>query len=76
VNSLPKSFVATETALSFLNAGYRVKGTGRTRIKLETWISNFPEHKDNFEPVIVVDMCVLGSYDEAVKGGPLRDAIM
>ncbi|KAJ7480004.1 NAD-P-binding protein [Mycena galericulata] len=61
-------FVATDTALAFLEAGYRVKATARTVAKAEGWISKFPQHKERYEYVIVPDMVLPGAFDDAVKG--------
>ncbi|KAK7040589.1 NAD-P-binding protein [Favolaschia claudopus] len=61
-------FIATHTALAFLNAGYSVKGTTRTAAKAEQWISRFPDHKPRFQYAVVPDMSIPGAFDEAVKG--------
>ncbi|KAJ6480084.1 NAD-P-binding protein [Mycena vulgaris] len=61
-------FIATHTALAFLEAGYTVKGTARTAAKAEDWIAQFPAHKARYEYAVVADMVVPGAFDEAVKG--------
>ncbi|KAJ7081392.1 NAD-P-binding protein [Mycena belliarum] len=61
-------FIATHTALAFLDAGYTVKGTARTAVKAEDWIARFPAHKARFHYAVIPDMVVAGAFDEAVKG--------
>jgi nucleoside-diphosphate-sugar epimerase len=61
-------FIATECALVFMEAGYTVKGTVRSKDKADGWIASFPQYKDRFQYAIVPDMVAPGSYDEAVKG--------
>ncbi|KAF7340215.1 NAD-P-binding protein [Mycena venus] len=61
-------FIATHTALAFLDAGYSVKGTTRTAAKAEDWISRFPTHRARFQYAVVADMATCNAFDEAVKG--------
>ncbi|KAJ7724990.1 NAD-P-binding protein [Mycena maculata] len=61
-------FIATHTALAFLEAGYSVRGTARTATKAERWIAQFPAHKDRFVYAVVSDMVSPGAFDDAVKG--------
>ncbi|KAJ7171679.1 NAD-P-binding protein [Mycena crocata] len=60
-------FIATHTALAFLEAGYTVKGTARTATKAEDWITHFPAHKDRYKYAVVSDMVAPGAFDDAVK---------
>jgi uncharacterized protein YbjT (DUF2867 family) len=62
------SFLGTEVALTFLRAGYRVRGTGRTASQLERWQAAFPEFNESFDFTVVPDMVVAGSFDVAVQG--------
>ncbi|KAJ7836341.1 NAD-P-binding protein [Mycena olivaceomarginata] len=61
-------FIATHTALAFLDAGYTVRGTARTAARADDWISRFPAHKAHFQYAVVADMAVPGAFDDAVKG--------
>ncbi|KAJ7652068.1 NAD-P-binding protein [Mycena polygramma] len=61
-------FVATHTALAFLEAGYTVKGTARTVAKAQDWIARFPAHSARFEYAVVDDIAAPGAFNEAVKG--------
>ncbi|KAJ6592776.1 NAD-P-binding protein [Mycena capillaripes] len=61
-------FLGTYTALAFLDAGYTVKGTGRTAAKAADWIAHFPAHKASYQSVVVTDFGALGAFDDAVKG--------
>ncbi|KAJ7134266.1 NAD-P-binding protein [Mycena epipterygia] len=61
-------FIATHTALAFLDAGYSVKGTARSAAKAEGWIARFPAHKERYEYAVVPDMVAPGAFDDAVKG--------
>ncbi|KAK7449183.1 hypothetical protein VKT23_013329 [Stygiomarasmius scandens] len=61
-------FLASQTALTFLEQGYAVKATARSAAKAEEWISRFPQHKANYSYAVVADMAEDGSFDEAIKG--------
>lgn len=63
-------FVASHTALQFLEAGYKVRGTVRSLDKADWLYKLFDEKygKGKFEAVVVPDMIVDGAFDEAVKG--------
>ncbi|KAJ7501119.1 NAD-P-binding protein [Mycena galericulata] len=61
-------FVATYTALAFLDAGYTVRGTARTAVKAIDWIEHFPAHKAAYQHAVVADFGVPGAFDDAVKG--------
>lgn len=65
-------FIASHTALQFLQRGYRVRGTVRSLTKA-SWLLTHPLFKpyaDNgcLELFVVPDMVVPGAFDEAVKG--------
>ncbi|KAJ6603202.1 NAD-P-binding protein [Mycena vulgaris] len=61
-------FLATYTALAFLDAGYTVKGTARTAAKATDWIEHFPAHKAAYQHAVVADFGAPGAFDDAVKG--------
>ncbi|KAJ7150148.1 NAD-P-binding protein [Mycena crocata] len=61
-------FLGTYTALAFLDAGYTVKGTARTAVKAQDWISHFPAHAVAYQHAVVEDMVAPGAFDDAVKG--------
>ncbi|KAJ6592783.1 hypothetical protein B0H19DRAFT_1245608 [Mycena capillaripes] len=61
-------FLGTYTALAFLDAGYTVKGTGRTAAKAANWIAHFPVYKSSYQSVVVTDFGAPGAFDNAVKG--------
>lgn len=65
---LPNRFVGTGVALAYLEAGYAVRGTTRSKSKAEDWIAMFPQHKANFEYAIVEDIVTPHCFDESVKG--------
>nr|ADX07314.1 putative flavonol reductase/cinnamoyl-CoA reductase [Flammulina velutipes] len=64
-------FVATDIALAFLNAGYRVRGTVRSQEKADAWLAlpAFKDHTDSgkLKVVIVKDI----TPDDAFVGEPL-----
>jgi nucleoside-diphosphate-sugar epimerase len=65
-------FIASHTALQFLQLGYRVRGTVRSLTK-GSWLLVHPlfgPYADNgfFELVVVPDMVAPGAFDEVVKG--------
>ncbi|KAJ7751102.1 NAD-P-binding protein [Mycena metata] len=61
-------FLGTYTALTFLEAGYTVRGTGRTAEKAQDWIAHFPAHKAAYQSAVVADLGAPGAFDDAVKG--------
>ena len=63
-------YIASQTANQFLEAGYRVRGTVRSRDKAEWLYKLFDEKygKGKFEAVEVPDMMADGAFDEAVEG--------
>ncbi|KAJ7092988.1 NAD-P-binding protein [Mycena belliarum] len=61
-------FLATYTALAFLEAGYTVRGSARTAEKVHSWIEHFPAHKAAYQGVVVGDLAAPGAFDDAVKG--------
>lgn len=63
-----RRYIGTDVALAFLRAGWRVKGTVRSKAKADAWIALYPEYIDQCEYVIVEDIVVDGAFDEAVKG--------
>ncbi|KAK4703920.1 hypothetical protein P7C70_g2296, partial [Phenoliferia sp. Uapishka_3] len=61
-------YLGTEVVLSFLSAGYRVRGTVRTTAQRDAFIAKFPEHEANIEFHLVPSLVEKGAFDEAVKG--------
>ncbi|GFZ47245.1 hypothetical protein JCM24511_04988 [Saitozyma sp. JCM 24511] len=62
-------FIASHTALAFLNAGYRVRGTVRSAAKGEYLAKLFADKGEGaFDYVLVDDITNDGVFDEAVKG--------
>lgn len=60
-------FIATHTVAHFLAAGYRVRGTVRSKEKGEYLVNLFKGQGD-FEYAIVEDIAEPSAFDEAVKG--------
>ncbi|RSH88685.1 methylglyoxal reductase (NADPH-dependent) gre2 [Saitozyma podzolica] len=60
-------FLGAHTALAFLEAGYRVRGTVRSKSKGEYLVKLFAG-KGEFDYVLVDDITREGAFDEAVKG--------
>jgi len=63
-------FIASHTALQFLEAGYKVRGTVRSKDKAD-WLCQLSDEKygkGKFEAFVVPDMMVEAAFDEAVKG--------
>ncbi|KAH9855623.1 NAD-P-binding protein [Lenzites betulinus] len=64
-------FIATDIALAFLQAGYRVRGTVRSQAKAETWLKlpAFATFISNgqLETAIVPDIVRPGAFDDALK---------
>ncbi|KAK5170972.1 uncharacterized protein LTR77_004116 [Saxophila tyrrhenica] len=63
-------YIASQTANQFLEAGYRVRGTVRSKEKVEWLYALFDAKygKGKFEHVVVPDMMAEGAFDEAVEG--------
>ncbi|RSH76694.1 methylglyoxal reductase (NADPH-dependent) gre2 [Apiotrichum porosum] len=60
-------FIATHTVQAFLDAGYPVRGTVRSKDKGEYLANLFKGSKVPFEYIIVEDIGKSGAFDEAVK---------
>ena len=63
-------FLASHTANQFLESGYRVRGTVRSREKAQWLFDLFDEKygKGRFEVAVVPDMELDDAFDEAVDG--------
>ncbi|ORY92562.1 NAD-P-binding protein [Leucosporidium creatinivorum] len=61
-------YIGSATALAFLQAGHRVRGTVRSEAKAAAWKAAYPEWREQVEFVVVPDMSVQGSYDLACEG--------
>ncbi|ORY35474.1 dihydrokaempferol 4-reductase [Naematelia encephala] len=61
-------YIAAWAVKTFLERGYKVRGTVRSTGKGEYLKNLFKEHGDSFEYVIVKDIGEDGAFDEAVKG--------
>lgn len=63
-------YIASQTAKSFLDAGYSVRGTARSLASASNLIRALQLYVDagRFEVVEVKDIVVPGAFDEAVKG--------
>ncbi|KAM0756004.1 NAD-P-binding protein [Meredithblackwellia eburnea MCA 4105] len=62
-------FVGTETVLSFVSAGFRVRGTVRRRSQADQFYEKFPNVlKSDVEFVVVEELDKEGAFDDAVKG--------
>ena len=65
-------FVATDIALAFLRAGYRVRGTVRTRAKADAWMA-LPALAPfaaggMLYTTLVQDITALGAFRDALDG--------
>lgn len=65
-------FIAVETCMKLLEAGYKVRGTVRDVEKHFKWMHGLFQKKwlGKFELVEVVDFEKTGSFDEAFRGEP------
>ncbi|KAI9059939.1 NAD-P-binding protein [Trametes sanguinea] len=61
-------FIASWTVKTFLDAGFTVRGTVRSRAKAEHLENIFSSYGDKFEYVVVPDMTKDDAFDEAVRG--------
>ncbi|KAK4642293.1 hypothetical protein QC761_506420 [Podospora bellae-mahoneyi] len=62
-------FIAARTALTFLQAGYRVRGTARSLHSTKPLLSAISaELVANLEIVEVPDITIPGAFDQAIKG--------
>ncbi|GJN91552.1 hypothetical protein Rhopal_004575-T1 [Rhodotorula paludigena] len=61
-------FVASYVIDAFLNAGWRVRGTVRSRAKAQHLVDRYPDHADKFELVEVKDIVTGEGLKEAVQG--------
>lgn len=60
-------FVATDVALEFLRAGYKVRGTFRSQSKADDWVK-LHGHEGLFESTIVEDIIAPNALDKAMEG--------
>ncbi|RSH88684.1 methylglyoxal reductase (NADPH-dependent) gre2 [Saitozyma podzolica] len=62
-------FIAVHTVLAFLDAGYRVRGTVRSKSKGDYLVKLFTAkgHQGKFDYVLVDDITKPNAFDEAVK---------
>lgn len=60
-------FVATDVALEFMNAGYKVRGTFRSQQKADEWAQAHAS-AGLFESAIVEDIVTEGGLDQAMEG--------
>jgi nucleoside-diphosphate-sugar epimerase len=61
-------FIATRTVQSFLEAGYRVRGTVRSFSSSKALQSTLAEYGSKLEFVEVPDITIEGAFDKAVEG--------
>ncbi|KAK0736707.1 hypothetical protein B0T21DRAFT_348733 [Apiosordaria backusii] len=62
-------YIAARTALTFLQAGYRVRGTARSLSSTKALLSSIPaDLAANLEIVEVPDITIPGAFDKAIKG--------
>jgi nucleoside-diphosphate-sugar epimerase len=61
-------YIASVAAGSFLEAGYRVRGTVRRLSSAKAIEETFKDYGDKLEIVAVPDITIDGAFDEAVKG--------
>ncbi|WRT68379.1 uncharacterized protein IL334_005355 [Kwoniella shivajii] len=61
-------YISSHTVETFLDQGYNVRGTVRSKDKGEYLVNLFEGKKGKFEYAIVEDIGVDGAFDEAVKG--------
>ncbi|BGP03186.1 putative uncharacterized oxidoreductase [Rhodotorula toruloides] len=65
----PSGFLGAHVAQQLLQAGFRVRGTVRSKEKGQYLVDRFKQQGlDKFEFVIVEDVEAPGAFDEAVKG--------
>ena len=63
-------YIASHTVLQFLEAGYKVRGTVRSKDKPD-WLYELCDKKygkDKFEAIVVSDMMADNAFDDAIKG--------
>ncbi|KAI5460974.1 hypothetical protein BGZ63DRAFT_388108 [Mariannaea sp. PMI_226] len=61
-------YIAGPVIRAFLEAGYAVRGTVRSKPSANTIVNALAEYKDDLEIVEVPDILASGAFDEAVKG--------
>ncbi|WWD19047.1 hypothetical protein CI109_103505 [Kwoniella shandongensis] len=61
-------YIAAHAVEAFLDAGFPVRGTVRSKGKGEYLVNLFKDKKAKFEYAIVKDIAEDGAFDEAVKG--------
>jgi NADPH-dependent methylglyoxal reductase len=65
-------FAATDIALAFLQAGYRVRGTVRSPAKSSAWLAlpafTVYAARGQVETTIVEDIAAEGAFDAALEG--------
>jgi len=63
-------YIAASTVEAFLDAGYSVRGTVRSKSTADGLLEALSKHADRLEIVEVPDITVPGAFDDAVKGEP------
>ncbi len=63
-------YIAASTVEAFLDAGYSVRGTVRSKSSADGLVDALSKYADRLEIVEVPDITVPGAFDEAVKGAP------
>ncbi|KAM0755609.1 NAD-P-binding protein [Meredithblackwellia eburnea MCA 4105] len=61
-------FLGTEVALSFIEQGFKVRGTARSQAKAQEWEEKNSSTKGKIEWAIVEDIVAPGAFTEAIKG--------
>ena len=63
-------YIASHIADQLLTLGYRIRGTARDQVKLDTMVETFRKRHPSalFEGVVVKDMTLDGAFDKAVEG--------
>ncbi|KAM0751019.1 NAD(P)-binding protein [Meredithblackwellia eburnea MCA 4105] len=61
-------FLGSEVVLSFIERGFKVRGTARSQAKADEWEARNPSTKGKIEWAIVKDIVTPGAFDEAIKG--------
>ena len=63
-------YIAARTVQSFLQAGYSVRGSVRSKASAQNLLDALSEYAGQLEVVEVPDITVPGAFDDAVKGKP------
>ncbi|KAL8279315.1 hypothetical protein RQP46_008352 [Phenoliferia psychrophenolica] len=61
-------YLGVEVALTFIEAGHRVRGTVRTQAQADAFLAAYPHLKSSLEFIVVPVFDKDGAFDEAVKG--------